>query len=175
MILNVGGTASDFCCLIPCCPGNSPSSDPGVKDNCVSVFLFHFFVRDYFSRSEKTQVSRENPLLSPSSQYPLLTISEAPEEGQPTPKPWPGESGTTEREDARGFGGEGPKPGDTGYRLGNPWPSSDRSKCLAQADQSTAPLNSVFKGGQREASGREGRGSMTLWLSTDFALGMTWV
>lgn len=105
VIFNVGGTSNDLCCLIPCCPGNSPSSEPGVKDNCVSAFLFYFFVKDYFSRSDKTQASGKNPLFSPSSQYPLLTISEAFEEGQQTPKSWPGQSGIMEREDAQGFKG----------------------------------------------------------------------
>lgn len=35
--------------------------------------------------------------------YSTLPISEAPEDGQPTPKAWPGESGTAERMDAQGF------------------------------------------------------------------------
>lgn len=105
VIFNVGGTSGDLCCLIPCCPGNSPSSEPGVKNNCVSAFPFYFFVKDYFSPSDKTQVSGKNPLLSSSSQYPLLTIFEAPEEGQRTPKSWPRQSGNMETEDAQGFKG----------------------------------------------------------------------
>lgn len=62
-------------------------------------------LKTIFLAQIRLKLSGKNPLFSPSSQYPLLTISEASEEGQQTPKSWPGQSGIMEREDTQAFKG----------------------------------------------------------------------
>ena len=97
--------------------------------------------------------------------YSTLPISEAPEGGQPTPKAWPGESGTAERMDAQGFWV------DTGVSLWRCWVLIRES--LAPKWFKWVPSTSWLKqcafefcGFCKFPSRKGGWGSVTSWLST---------